>query len=788
MRFKNEIALIMVGCAAFKTGFTQQARSWNATVLNEQLQPIAGASLLLQPDAWAASSNKDGLLSFKKIYPGRYHYQLSSLGFQTDTGTVDITENQATNHKFLLRKINQQLAEVQTLGFKEVKTNLIQAQHAAMPVTVIDKRTIELMGSRRLDEVLKEQTGVAIVNNIAGGSRSVGVQMQGFSSEYIMILVDGQPLLGRNSGSLDLSRIAVSTIERIELIKGASSCLYGADALGGAINIITKQGKVSPQVQAKFAAGSYAIIDATLEAETPFAKEKGTLSLSSNYYHSGGYNNNNQFITQGTTVPPFDNVALQGKITYKFNPQNKVQLGGRWNNRNSLMRKTFSNSYHTTDKLNELDYALYANYNHRFNAHWQAVTNYQFSNFDADSRIVIADNEATASQQRFVQRNHRLEQQFSYDRGETINATFGLGLNKESMDQIGEFSAQNLGSYFAYLQANKTLGKNTTLLGGLRYDYTENYGGKINPSLGINQRISEKFLVKAGFGTGFKTPDFKTRYHVFYNPSANYYVIGTEVLKGTLDKMQAEGEISEIRSYLVNQLDKQLKAERSTSLNIGFEWSPKATIQISGSLFRHQIKDQINAIQVATASNRSIIYSYQNLPKAINKGFELSAFWQPLKALTVQLGYQYLIAKDLSVEDSIRTGNWPYNQVFDLASGESFTSKVSDYWGLENRSRHQLNIGLVYQYQPWDLTVNMRANFRGKYPFGDRNGNQFIDRYDTFVADYWLVNASVEKRFKRLPLTVQLTADNVFNYHNYLIPGQIGRVLLAGISYRFIKK
>src|SRR5690606_2616882 len=103
---------------------------------------------------------------------------------------------------------SRNIDEVDVQGKIGAVDNLIQAENAAMPVKIITRREIELMGSRRLDEVMKEQTGVAVVNDIAGGSRAVGVQIQGFSSNYIMVLVDGQPMLGRNSGNFDLSRIS----------------------------------------------------------------------------------------------------------------------------------------------------------------------------------------------------------------------------------------------------------------------------------------------------------------------------------------------------------------------------------------------------------------------------------------------------------------------------------------------------------------------------------------------------------------------------------------------------
>src|SRR5690606_6759589 len=86
-----------------------------------------------------------------------------------------------------------------------------------IPVTQISAKEIKDRGMVRLNEILAEQTGLAIINN-----HGMGIQMQGFDSDYTMILIDGEPVIGRTSGTLELSRIAVGNIDRIEIIKGPS--------------------------------------------------------------------------------------------------------------------------------------------------------------------------------------------------------------------------------------------------------------------------------------------------------------------------------------------------------------------------------------------------------------------------------------------------------------------------------------------------------------------------------------------------------------------------------------
>src|SRR5690606_3613365 len=135
--------------------------------------------------------------------------QIRHVGYTIRELDLDMKDTDSTVY-VILEETGRSIEQVEVQGKVTAVDNLVRAENAAMPVKVITRREIELMGSRRLDEVMKEQTGVAVVNDIAGGSRAVGVQVQGFSSNYIMVLIDGQPMLGRNNGNFDLSRISVT--------------------------------------------------------------------------------------------------------------------------------------------------------------------------------------------------------------------------------------------------------------------------------------------------------------------------------------------------------------------------------------------------------------------------------------------------------------------------------------------------------------------------------------------------------------------------------------------------
>lgn len=770
--------------------YGQHTGTLQGTVSSASGDPISGATITLEPDRHLTRSDSRGLYVFDKLYPGVYLLEVSATGHATYSDSIRIEIGKTTTKNINLPKEEQEIKQVDVFGIRSLSSspdNLLKPERSGMPVQIITRRMIELMGSRRLDEVLKEQTGMAIVNNIGGGSRSVGVQMQGFGSEYVMILIDGQPMVGRNNGNFDLSRISVSNIERIEIVKGASSCLFGSEALGGAINIITRHGAVEPQAVVSLNYGTLNIVDATLDAEMPFAHQRGTANFSGNYYRTDGFNTN-PYLIDGPSSPPYDNYAVQGRIRYRTGKNSILGSSVRYGLRRSDMSKDWGDGWISDDRQDEKDLNLSLTFDHTFRSGWRSMSRYYLTHYNTQEAVLWRGQSNTLNDMAFDQIVHRFEQQVAKHYRNGLQLTGGMGGSLELMQDQDLQQNPNLRTFFGYIQGEKQFFNKMNILGGLRYDQTSAYGSNINPSMGLQYIVTDKLTLKAGVGSGFKAPDFRMRYLVFFNPGANYLVIGNEMLKQTLGQMQTNGEISEIKQYTVDQLDGNLKAEQSTSWNMGLVWKPSPALSAELSSFYHRIRDQIHAIPVATGTGIGYIYSYQNLPKVVNKGVEVNFTWSLLEDLSLQTGYQYMLSRNLSVADSIRAGNWPYNQnIHNPATGESFAPSPSDYWGIENRSRHMLNARAFYTYRPWDMNISVRLNYRSKYPFMDYNGNEFIDRFDHFVPSHTLLNTLLEKKLHRQRLTLRLTVDNILDFKHQFMPGQPGRIFLVGATYRLLK-
>lgn len=115
-------------------------------------------------------------------------------------------------------------------------------------VNVISEEELEKKGAKTLAEALRSVPGV-IVSNSALKNKSSSVMIQEFDGQYVKVLVDGVAVSAENAGAVYLERIPIENIDHIEIVQGAASALYGSDAMGGVINIITKRRKVkaSPQ-------------------------------------------------------------------------------------------------------------------------------------------------------------------------------------------------------------------------------------------------------------------------------------------------------------------------------------------------------------------------------------------------------------------------------------------------------------------------------------------------------------------------------------------------------------
>ena len=638
-----------------------------------------------------------------------------------------------------------------------------------LPIAIITSEAISKSGVTRLNEILFEQTGLLTIPDFGGVE---GIQVQGLDASYTLILIDGVPLVGRSAGTLDLSRISVGNIDRIEIVKGASSSLYGSEALAGVINIITKKPKrdlLSGNLSYRY--GSFETND--LNSNVVWKKNKFSGSIFANYFNTNGYDLNES--TPEKTVEPFYNITIQPKFYYDFSDDLKLVVGTRYYNQKQDYKATIDDEkYKGNSNINEWNSQIKVTHkwNKKFYSEYEFyATNYKSDEFLNDSNKQLF--EANFYKQWLFRPEVRTTWSFQKSK-----LTAGIGLNKETLNRTYFVSNVVFNSQYAFLQYDYNPTDKWNILAGFRYDNHQEYQSQWSPKFAVNYKVNQNFSLKSSIGYGFKAPDFRQLYFDFSNSAIGYAVFGYNVAETKLDDLDAQGQI--LFRYDGIDFNSELKPENSINFNLG-SYYEKENFKWETNFFYNSISNLIDTKAIAQKTNGQNVFSYFNSDEIFTYGIE-NNFHYKINNFKFSLGYQYLVAKDKSVLKAIDKG-----EVFarDQTTLASFQLKKDDYFGLFNRSKHTANFKVLYTIPALKTAINLRVFYRSKYGIADSNNNQILDNYDAFVADYFLTNLSITKDVQD-NLSLQMGANNLFDFTN---PNEIsnlsGRQLFARLQFNF---
>ncbi|WP_281637439.1 TonB-dependent receptor plug domain-containing protein [Flavobacterium marginilacus] len=637
-----------------------------------------------------------------------------------------------------------------------------------LPMTIITSAEIAKTGVTRLNEILNEQTGIILIPDESGFE---GIQMQGLDSAYTMVLIDGVPLVGRSAGVLDLSRVSVGNIERIEIVKGASSALYGSEAMGGVINVITKKPKkdmFSGSLSYRYA--SFNTNDAN--ANLLWKKKKFSANLFANFYSSDGYDLDKS--TPLKNLENFYNYTIQPKLYYDFSENLKLIVSNRFYNQKMDNAAIIDAENYKGDAA-ENEWNSQVKLEHKWNSKLYSeyelyATNYKNDSFLNDENDVLYDK--TYYNQWLFRPEARTTLAINNDK-----LTAGIGLNYETLDRTYFSKNVEFTSEYVFVQYDWNPSEKWNILAGFRYDNHSEYASQLSPKLAVNYKINTDFSVKGSVGYGYKAPDFRQLYFDFSNPSVGYTVLGYNVAEDRLNQLDAEGQI--LKRVEGISFNTPLEAESAVNVNFGTFYK-RNKLKVDANAFYNSISNLIDTRVVAQKNNSQNVFSYFNVSEVFTYGLEFNSAYNFTNEFSASIGYQYLTAKDKSVVDNFE--NYQY-----IRNAELQTIKInkSDYFGLYNRSKHTANIKMAYTIPKIKTDVNLRVFYRSRYGLYDTNGNQILDKHDTFVDDYFTANLSVSKYITD-KILFQAGANNLLNYTDpSQIPNLSGRQLFARIQYNF---
>lgn len=642
-------------------------------------------------------------------------------------------------------------------------------EEVPVTTTVVTEEEIEARGALRLADLLAEQPGLAVIGGLGGA----GLQMQGLDADYTLVLIDGEPVVGRTAGTLDLDRLAVTDVERVEVVQGPLSARYGTDALAGVVNLITRRpsGETAARVEAHLE--SHGTSDLSVSAET--GRERWGVRAFLNRFGSDGHSVRPE--TGTLAVPAFSDYAAEVRAWAQ--PRQGTDLGLRARLATQQQDGAFllgGTLY--DDSAERTDWLLNPTLRQRLSRTLTLNTSLYGTRFENESLTAERENGNLFEATGFTHDYGKAEAGVTWLPSAHHVVHVGGGVIGERVGGDRYSEAKATSQPFAYAEVEWLPSRLLDLVLSARYDAPSDYAARLTPQVAALVRPLDGLRLRGSIGTGYKAPEFRQRYLVFTNALSGYSIFGAEEAPAKLAALEAAGGIE---AYLIDPAGLgRLRAESSTAFGLGAEVEPMEGFLARLSLFHNEVHDLIDTQPVAALTSGQQVFSYFNLDRVYTRGLEAEVRWAPTAALSLAASYQFLDTADRDVLAQIDAGRL-YRRT---ESGRDERVTRADYGGLLGRSRHSGTVYLTHRLDRLGLTTAARLVWRGRYGYADLNGNLVVDEDREYAPGYALAHLTLTKTFGR--------ADVQFGVRNLLdhidperMPFEPGRVFFVGAGFRF---
>ena len=572
---------------------------------------------------------------------------------------------------------------------------------------VLTRAEIEKTHAQNLAEALQYAPGVQL--KPIHGKTGQGAWIQGFDADRVLVLINGNPISPSTGSTIDVTQVAIGDIQQIEIIKGATSALYGTSAMGGVINVITREPSSNFLASADLSAGNWG---SQSEDDNPLAKRHGNFEISTKQKNWHGQVVAALTESDGFKAPDTAGESTQGWSGHKHTISSNFQY--RFDNDLSItvMPRHFDEDISVlntqfvpgvgnitedyTDKTLVSNISTVIEQSLSNNGHWKV-------------RAMWEDfyNDASKASHRETTSNHsEFAGQLDFPLGISHFVTVGAEYQFDSMnvDNISsntqEVADETKTSIQAFAQDSWFISPNLEILPGARIHNDSRFGSHLSPMLNAMYNTEDllpgRVNIRAGLGNGYRTPNLKELYYLFDHSQIGYMVQGNE----------------------------DLEPESSTSYQLGLEWIfPKDDGSLGISLFQNDINDLITEVlnPNALGPNNSAIYESQNIEQAMTKGFEISFRKSLGKYFALDMSYNQLDAKNTKTnkilverpKSSAKAGL----DIF-LENSVSLSNKVN------YESKQYLdedNTVVSPGYTTWDSALNYEMNSQWKLYGGVKN-------------------------------------------------------------------
>lgn len=645
-------------------------------------------------------------------------------------------------------------------------------------VEIVDSKKLEQTQAKTLHDALKGALGVNVFNDFQGRSN---VSIRGSESRHVLIMVDGKRLGGEaaynSANAWDVDRIRMEDVERVEIIRGPAGALYGSDAMGGVINVITKTpDKTTADINYEYgwyedgkgagykgnlylqgAEGNYSYkINAGLNKNRPYLDPKGS-GDSMNFYGKQqplSLNVGYKFDNGNELSVDFSKIKEDNQ---KTTTSRTVMMPGTWQDKvqtiyNDNKRTDYAITYQGSDDKQDWMFRAYKSIFDKTykNQDLKRMTmggrpgewNLAAPKIDTVKRTLsVIEGKDTFN----LSDKNKLTAGFEYRKDESE----GTRLKKPNTSLSGSsardaFDKADINYMAAYVQDEFRPNDKWLIIPSVRFDHSDQFSNKLTSNLAATYNAADDVRIKAAIGQGYKTPTVNDLY-IFW-------------------EMYAANRGSKGQFYVGNP---DLKPEKSLSYELSIEkdWGDRSTVHLG--VFRNEVKDLIGTYWTGKLTDDDpvmypgvsgdMIMAYENIPEALLQGVELYGSHRIGKDIYLNAGYTFLDAKDKTAGTR-----------------------------LKDRAKHQVTFGVSYQPEniyAWDLSFDLVSNLGYYFNNGDKStmGN-FV--YET--KDFTIANIMASRHLNK-DTKIYLGIDNISNHQNFgpYSDGNLGRLYRVGMEYKF---
>ncbi|WP_040280642.1 TonB-dependent receptor [Psychroserpens damuponensis] len=482
--------------------YAQGQNSYEITgrVLSEN-QGLPYVSVYIRGSSLGTTTDDNGYFQLSNVAPGSHDIMVSFVGYKTIKKSVDISED--TKNLTFNMQYDDSLDEIVVTGTLKSVSRL----ESAVPVEVYSPAFFKKNPTPNIFDALQNVNGVRPQLN-CNVCNTGDIHINGLEGPYTLVLIDGMPIVSGLSTVYGLSGIPNSLIEQVEIVKGPASSLYGSEAVGGLINIITKLPENAPIVFADTFVTGWGELNVDAGFKTNVG-EKATMLFGTNYFtYNNKIDNNNDNFTDLTLQ---DRISIFNKWDFKREDNKKFSLAGRyfyedrwggelqWNKSFRGGDEVYGESIYTSRFELLGDYELPID----------EKVNFQFSYSDHDQNSVYG-NIPYLAQQRIG------FGQFIWDKPlEKHDLLFGAALryNYYNDNTTATLRPDEVTIPSLFVQDEIELSTKQNLLLGLRYDYDNRHGSIITPRVAYKYKPTGDDIIRVNAGTGFRVVNLFTEEH-----------------------------------------------------------------------------------------------------------------------------------------------------------------------------------------------------------------------------------------------------------------------------------